>query len=95
MLEARTPSPALRPSWFWEGWRSRDGASCTPPADVRQLAQRGAEGPWSGAMWLPEEGLVLVLSRDRYELDVVELDDRWAVRREAWGCPSLSPDSVQ
>ena len=93
LLEGHVPPPD--PESPWQGWCYPDGTPCTPPAEVRLPAEGAASAPWRAAVWVRDNGLVLLLSAERYELQVVELDDRWAMQREAWGYPSLSPDSAR
>jgi len=91
LLEAGLPQPG--PELPWRGWCSPDGASCTPPDDVRRRVEGTARGPWRAAIHVPDQGLVLRLHDERYEFQVVELDDRWAAQRAAYGV-TLSPDSA-
>ena len=79
-LEEHIP-PTPKGDAAWAGWCYPDGAPCEPPEDVRRQAEQAATEPWRAAVWVPDQGLVLLLRCGRYELQVIELDERWEEQR--------------
>lgn len=85
-LEELAPPP-IQHGPDWVGWCDTEGEPCHPPEDVRRQVEEEASEPWRAAVWNPEQGLVMLLRYGRYELQIVELDERWAEQRKEWGVP--------